>query len=120
MAAAGGSCVVTSGSFSFIAFSGTSAAAPGMAGCRALLDQKIGAAQGNLNPQIYPLAASVPSAFHDATVASSGVLGCSVNTPSTCNNSIPGATGNAAQAAFCSALDSTKQPDSAPSTCSYS
>jgi subtilase family serine protease len=100
MAAAGGSCVVTSGSFSFIAFSGTSAAAPGMAGVAALLDQKIGAAQGNLNPQIYPLAASVPSAFHDATVASSGVLGCSVNTPSTCNNSIPGATGNAAQAGF--------------------
>ncbi len=28
--------------------------------------------------QLYPLAASVPSAFHDATVASSGVSGCTV------------------------------------------
>ena len=99
-AVSGGGCVTTNGSFGFIAFSGTSAAAPGMAGVAALLDQKLGGAQGNLNLELYPLATSTPLAFHDTTVDSSGVSGCSVNTPSTCNNSIPGATGAAAQAGF--------------------
>jgi hypothetical protein len=92
-AAGGGSCVVTDDSYRFEIFSGTSAAAPGMAGVAALLDQKLGSAQGNLNPALYQLAASVPAAFHDVTVASSGVSSCSVNTPSMCNNSIPGPTG---------------------------
>jgi len=72
----------------FLSFSGTSAAAPGMAGVAALLDQKLGGGQGNLNPNLYALATSTPSAFHDVTVASSGVSSCSVNTPSMCNNSI--------------------------------
>lgn len=86
-AAGGGSCVASGGSYSFEIFSGTSAAAPSMAGITALLDQKMGAAQGNLNPKLYSLAASAPLAFHDVTVASSGVSGCSVNTASMCNNS---------------------------------
>src|ERR1017187_2864999 len=88
-AISGGGCVTSGGSFGFIIFSGTSAAAPGMAGVAALLDQKLGAAQGNLNPQLYPLAIFAPAAFHDTTVATSGVSGCSVSTPSICNNSIP-------------------------------
>lgn len=92
--------VTSNGSFGFVAFSGTSAAAPGMAGVAALLDQQKGVAQGNLNPLIYSLAASVPSAFHDATVASSGVSGCSASTVSICNNSIPGVTPNPTQAGF--------------------
>jgi pseudomonalisin len=99
-AISGGSCVTSGGSFGFIIFSGTSAAAPGMAGVAALLDQKFGSPRGNLNPQLYPLAASVPAAFHDATVSSSGVSGCSVNTASMCNNSIPNASGSGAQAGF--------------------
>jgi subtilase family serine protease len=89
-AAAGSSCVVTNGSYNFEYFDGTSAAAPDMAGITALLDQKVGKAQGSLNTQLYKMAASSPAAFHDVTVASSGVSGCSVNTPSMCNNSIPG------------------------------
>ncbi|MGC1461371.1 MAG: S53 family peptidase [Terracidiphilus sp.] len=93
MAAASGSCVTTSGGFSFIAFSGTSAAAPSMAGVAALLGQLLGAPQGNLNPQLYSLATSVPLAFHDVTVASSGVSACSVDTASMCDNTIPAATG---------------------------
>ena len=90
-AISGGGC---SGSpFGFIVFSGTSASAPGMAGVAALLDQKLGGGQGNLNPQLYAMAASAPSAFHDVTVATSGVSPCDINTPSLCNNSIPGPTG---------------------------
>jgi pseudomonalisin len=50
----------------------------------------MGAAQGNLNPLLYKLAASTPAAFHDATLASSGVVGCVVTSPSMCNNSTPG------------------------------
>jgi subtilase family serine protease len=91
-AAGGGSCVVSNGGYTFTGFYGTSAAAPGMAGVAALLDQRMGSAQGNLNPVLYQLAANVPAVFHDVTVASSGVSGCSVNTPSMCNNSVPGTT----------------------------
>ncbi|MGA9070385.1 MAG: S53 family peptidase [Terracidiphilus sp.] len=93
LAAAGGSCVVTNGSFHFLSFSGTSAAAPSMAGIAALLNQSQGTPQGNLNPKLYELAASAPAAFHDVTVASSGVSNCDVNTPSMCNNSIASPTG---------------------------
>ena len=99
-AISGGGCVTSNGSFGFISFSGTSAAAPGMAGVAALLDQKLGVAQGNLNSQLYSLAASVPLAFHDATVASSGVSGCTVTTASMCNNSIPGVSGTATDAGY--------------------
>ena len=85
-------CVpAANGSFGFIVFSGTSASAPSMAGVAALLDAKLGARQGNLNPTLYKLAASSPAAFHDATIASSGVSGCSTATPSLCNNSDPAA-----------------------------
>jgi hypothetical protein len=92
-AAGGNSCVSSGGSYTFEYFYGTSAAAPGMAGVAALLDQKLGAAQGNLNPEIYQLAAGVAAVFHDVTVATSGVTSCSVTVPSMCNNSIPSATG---------------------------
>ena len=99
-AISGGSCVTSGGSFGFIIFSGTSAAAPGMAGVAALLDQSLAAAQGNLNPQLYSMAASVPTAFHDTTVASSAVSGCNVNTASICNNSMATASGGGATVGF--------------------
>jgi subtilase family serine protease len=92
-AAGSASCVVSAGTYSFEGFGGTSAAAPSMAGVAALLDQKMGSAQGSLNPAIYELAVSSPTAFHDATVASSGVTGCTVDAPSMCNNSLPSPTG---------------------------
>jgi len=93
-AAGGASCVPASnGEFEFISFCGTSAAAPAMAGLTALLDQQKGAPQGNINQGLYLAAAAQSSVFHDATVASSGVTGCSVSTPSMCNNSAPGTTG---------------------------
>ena len=36
------------------------------------------------------MAATAPTVFHDVTVTSSGVVTCEVDTPSVCNNSIPG------------------------------
>ncbi|CAN5568160.1 hypothetical protein BH10ACI4_BH10ACI4_32780 [soil metagenome] len=84
-AVGGGDC--SSNRFTF--FSGTSAAAPSMAAVTALLNQKTGGSQGNLNPLLYRIAASTPSAFHDATPASSGIANCTVTIPSVCNNSTP-------------------------------
>ncbi|AEU38027.1 protease pro-enzyme activation domain-containing protein [Granulicella mallensis] len=85
LASAGTTCTTFSHSW------GTSAAAPGMAGITALMNQKLGTSQGNLNPLLYRLAASSNSPFHDATPATSGVA-CDIDTPSMCNNSTPGPT----------------------------
>ena len=46
---------------------GTSATAPAMAGIAALLVQKTGEPQGNINPRLYAIAASSPNSFHDVT-----------------------------------------------------
>jgi subtilase family serine protease len=74
-------------------FYGTSNAAPAMAGVAALLNQRTGARQGNLNPTLYRLAATpANNVFHDTTVATSGISGCSASVPSMCNNSTPSPT----------------------------
>jgi pseudomonalisin len=94
LAAQGGSCAISNGGFTFIPAGGTSASAPSMAGVAALLNQKIGAPQANLNPRLYALAANpANNVFHDVTVASSGVTDCTLATPSPCNNSTPGTNG---------------------------
>jgi subtilase family serine protease len=83
-------------------FSGTSASAPGMAGVAALLDQKLGGGQGNLNPKLYALASNATtyaSVFHDATPTSSGVT-CNIDVPSRCNSSIYYTTAGAVQEGF--------------------
>ncbi len=79
LAADGGSCVTeSSGSFHFETGAGTSAATPSMAGIAALLNQKMGEHQGSLNPRLYGLAATPDNrVFHDITIATSGVSGCS-------------------------------------------
>ena len=87
---AGANCT-PAGQGYFSVFSGTSTAAPGMAGITALLNTKTGSTHGNLNPLLYSVYVKAPAAFHDVTVASSGVSGCTVSTPSMCNNSTPGA-----------------------------
>lgn len=46
---------------------GTSAATPSFAGIVALLEQKMGSPQGNINAVLYPLFAKSPSAFHNIT-----------------------------------------------------
>jgi hypothetical protein len=93
-AAQGGACVVTNQGFNFLSGGGTSASTPSMAGIAALLNQKTGTAQANLNPRLYALAANPANrVFHDATPSSSGVANCSVAIPSLCNNSTPGPDG---------------------------
>jgi subtilase family serine protease len=88
LAGGGGDCVVSDGSFGFVFFSGTSAAAPDMAGITALLSQYLGSPQGQLNPSLYQLAATPTNlVFNDVTVATSGVSPCVITTPSMCNNS---------------------------------
>ncbi|HMK21639.1 MAG TPA: S53 family peptidase, partial [Terriglobales bacterium] len=59
---------------------GTSFGAPAFAGIVAILLQKAGAPQGNLNPTLYALAASTPSAFHDIT-SGNNIVPCQVGTP---------------------------------------
>ena len=79
---------------SFYGFGGTSAAAPSMAGIQAITNQKLGGRQGAMNTAIYKLAnsSSYATAFHDATITTSGVSGCTTATPSICNNSTPAQT----------------------------
>jgi pseudomonalisin len=95
LSATGATCVPNgSGEVTFSVFSGTSASTPDMAGIAALLNQKSGSPQGNLNPRLYALAATPGNGvFHDVTVSTSGVAGCDLSVPSMCNNSTPGPTG---------------------------
>ena len=69
------------------AVSGTSASAPSMAGIAALLNQyqvskgfQSQPGLGNINPQLYRLAQSVPAAFHDIT-AGTNVVPCLQGSP---------------------------------------
>jgi subtilase family serine protease len=87
LAATGATC--TGGSISGLTGSGGQT----MAAIAALLDQQQGKAQGVLNYHLYSMAASSPSAFHDITVATSGVSNCTLSTPSLCNNTVPSPTG---------------------------
>jgi subtilase family serine protease len=54
---------------------GTSAGSPSMAGIVALLNQKFGSGQGNINPTLYALATSSSAAFHDVT-AGNNIVPC--------------------------------------------
>jgi Pro-kumamolisin, activation domain len=59
---------------------GTSAAVPAFAGIAALVNQKLGARQGNLNPKLYSTAASSPWAFNDIITGDNKVP-CQTNPP---------------------------------------
>ena len=61
---------------------GTSFGAPSFAGIVAILNQKIGATsgQGNVNPTLYAIAASTPTAFHDIT-SGNNIVPCGAGTP---------------------------------------
>jgi len=71
-----GSCVVgyrASAGGNLDVAGGTSAGAPVFAGIVALINQKVGSAQGFINPTLYTLAASNPTAFHDVTTGNNNV-----------------------------------------------
>ncbi len=72
---------------SLVAVSGTSASAPSMAGIVSLLNQYVvakgiqkQAGLGNINPQLYRMAQTAPSPFHD-TVAGDNIVQCSQASP---------------------------------------
>jgi subtilase family serine protease len=92
---AGNGCIPDSfGVSHFVGLCGTSAATPSMAGIMALVDQANNGRQGNPNPELYRLATNPANmVFHDTTVASSGVMNCSLDTASLCNNTPPSGTG---------------------------
>lgn len=59
------------------AVGGTSVAAPTFAGIIALLNQYTkSSGQGNINPRLYAMAASVPAAIHDIVLGNNTVKGC--------------------------------------------
>jgi hypothetical protein len=77
-----GDCVATDAatqSLYYTAVGGTSASAPAFAGILALIDQKYGP-QGQADTVLYPLAAQVPSIFHDVTLGNNNVP-CDQNSP---------------------------------------
>src|SRR5579864_2340569 len=58
---------------------GTSFGAPTFSGIVAILNQKTGSKQGNVNPTLYALAASTASAFHDTT-SGNNIVPCGAGT----------------------------------------
>ena len=64
-----GSCVTgyRSNSGTLYVVGGTSVSTPEFAGIVALINQKMGSAQGNINPFLYRVAGSAATAFHDIT-----------------------------------------------------
>ena len=58
---------------------GTSFGAPTFSGIVAILNQKTGSKQGNVNPTLYALAASTASAFHDIT-SGNNIVPCGAGT----------------------------------------
>jgi subtilase family serine protease len=63
----------------FSLIGGTSVSAPVFAGMVALLNQYTATTQGNINPSLYQLAATAPSAFHDVT-SSDNKVACEAGT----------------------------------------
>ncbi len=104
----------------FTVIGGTSAAAPTFAGIAALADQNLGGRQGNLNLQIYSIAANYSWAYHDITNSANSVA-CQQGTPDCPNGGYIGYVANGGYdlatgwgsldaAAFLNALAGTPQP----------
>jgi subtilase family serine protease len=64
---------------------GTSAGTPAFAGVVALINQKMNARQGNVNPTLYKLATTAPAAFHDVT-GGGNMVPCQRGTPNCGSN----------------------------------
>jgi subtilase family serine protease len=68
---------------------GTSFGAPAFAGIVALINQRTSSSQGNVNPTLYNLAGTTPSAFHDITTGSNDVP-CTQGSPDCPSSGIMG------------------------------
>jgi subtilase family serine protease len=68
---------------------GTSFGAPAFAGIVALINQSNGSSQGNVNPTLYSLVQTAPTAFHDITSGSNDVP-CASGSPDCPSNGIMG------------------------------
>jgi len=87
----------SSGSFEFVGVGGTSSSSPAFAGIMALINQKIGQRQGNVNPILYQLAKTQIASATSAACNSSNHTNPSVPPPAACvfnditkgNNSVP-------------------------------
>jgi hypothetical protein len=89
-----GSCVPDAqGRFSIWLVSGTSAAAPSFAGIMALVDQKMGARQGQANYVLYRLAASNPGTCNGSSTTTLPTSNCIFNDTTVGNNAVPGESG---------------------------
>ncbi len=102
LSAAGHDAYMVTYSGSNVAVYGTSASAPSMAGIVALLNQYLVTnglqkqpGLGNINPQLYRLAQSAPTAFHDVT-AGDNIVRCAQGSP----DCLTGSFGYAAAAAY--------------------
>lgn len=85
-----GSCVTgfRDSSNNLTVVGGTSAGSPSMAGIIALLNQKIGGSGlGNINPTLYALATTSPSAFHDVT-SGNNIVPCTAASKDCTNGSL--------------------------------
>ncbi len=71
--------------YTFDVIGGTSAPTPSFAGIVALINQKLGSNQGNINPTLYSQAASAPWAFHDITTGNN-MVACTTGTGCTNGN----------------------------------
>jgi subtilase family serine protease len=90
-----GSCVTgfRDASNNLTVVGGTSTGSPSFAGIVALLNQKTGSAgQGNINPTLYALATSSPSAFHDVT-SGNNIVPCTAGSKDCTNGSLGYSTG---------------------------
>ena len=73
------SCTVSGNLGSFDVVGGTSASAPSFAGIVALINQKMGTPQGNVNPALYTLGYTNPRPFHDI-VQGNNLVPCTIGT----------------------------------------
>lgn len=68
------------GSGNLVHSGGTSFGAPSFAGIVAIINQRTNSRQGNVNPTLYSLAESAPTAFHDINTGSN-IVPCTTGTP---------------------------------------
>ncbi len=88
-----GKCDTTSPSTDLQGYGGTSVASPAFAGIMALVNQKMGSAQGNPNFVLYDLVPKVSAASNDIGAGSTNAMPCYTNSPNCVTNTAGDAVG---------------------------